>query len=72
MWYSFAFFDPAAGLMLFVVDHRRGCAMIFWWGGKFASAQRHVVEDFLDSLDTILLDCPDEITVLSDLPRKTS
>jgi hypothetical protein len=29
---------------------------------KFAGAQRHVsVEDFLDSLDMILLDAPDEM-----------
>jgi hypothetical protein len=46
------------------VGHRRGCSMIFWQGGKFAGAQRHAsVEDVLDSLDTILEDPPDEITV---------
>ena len=62
---------PWAGidLMLFLVGHRRGYSVIFWRAGKFAGAQRHVVEafeDFLDSLDTILRDVPDEIVALCD------
>jgi len=55
--------------MLFLVGHRRGYSVIFWRAGKFAGAQRHVVEafeDFLDSLDTILRDVPDEIVALCD------
>jgi hypothetical protein len=36
--------------------------MIFWKHGKIASAQRRLsVEDFRDSLDTILLKAPDEM-----------
>jgi hypothetical protein len=62
MRYSFTLFDPDDDLMLFVVGHRRGWSLIFWKQGKFAGAERHVSpEDFLDSLDTIRLDLPDEI-----------
>jgi hypothetical protein len=61
--YSFTLLDPADGLMLLVVGHRRGYSIIFWRDGRFAGAERHVssVEALLDSLDTILEAPPDEI-----------
>jgi hypothetical protein len=64
MWYSFTLVNPADGLMLLVVGHRCGYSMIFWQDGELADAHRHTsVEDFINSLDTILEDPPDEITV---------
>jgi hypothetical protein len=66
MW-SFTLLNPADVLMLFCVGHRRGYSMIFWRHGKFAGAERHVSpEAFLESLDTILEDPPDEIVAVCD------
>jgi hypothetical protein len=60
MRYSFTLVNPDDDLI--VIGHRRGCSMIFWRDGRFAGAQRHMSpEDFLESLDTILEDPPDEI-----------
>jgi hypothetical protein len=62
MHYSFTLVNPDDDLMLFVVGHRRGYSMIFWRNGRFAGAERHASpEAFLESLDTILLNPPDEI-----------
>jgi hypothetical protein len=66
--YSFTLVNPDDDLMLFTVSHRRGYSIIFWRAGKFAGAERHVssVEALFDSLDTILLDAPDEIVAVRD------
>jgi hypothetical protein len=62
MRYSFTLTKPDEDLMLFCVGHRRGYSIIFWRDGRFAGAERHTSpEAFLESLDTILEDPPDEI-----------
>jgi hypothetical protein len=62
--YSFTLLDPSDDLMLFCVGHRHGYSLIFWKHAKFAGAERHASpEDLLDP-HTILLNPPDEITVV--------